>query len=57
MAYVQIIEFTTSRIDEVESLMDEWVKRTEGKRTTQRSVLTLDRDRPNTFVQIVDFDE
>ncbi len=35
--------------------MDEWVKRTEGKRTTQRSVLTLDRDHPNTFVQIVDF--
>jgi hypothetical protein len=55
MAFLQIIEVTTTRIDEVESLMDEWVRRTEGRRKTQRSVLTEDRDRPNTFVQIVDF--
>lgn len=55
MAFVQIIEVTTSRIGDVESLMDEWVKRTEGKRKTQRSVLTEDRDRPNTFVQMVEF--
>jgi len=55
MAFVQIIEATTSRIDEVESLMDDWVKGTEGKRKTRRAVLTEDRERPNTFVQIVEF--
>ena len=55
MAFVQIIEATTSRIDEVESLMDDWVKRTEGKRKTGRAVLTEDRERPNRFVQIVEF--
>jgi quinol monooxygenase YgiN len=55
MPFIQIIEATTSRIGEVESLMDEWVTRTEGKRKTQRAVLSEDRERPNTFVQIVEF--
>jgi quinol monooxygenase YgiN len=55
VAFIQIIEATTSRIGEVESLMDEWVRRTEGKRKTQRAVLSEDRERPNTFVQIVEF--
>ena len=55
MAFIQIIEFTTSRFDEMESLMDEWVTRTEGKRTTSRGTVTADRDRPNTYVQIVEF--
>ena len=53
--FVQVIEFTTSRIDEVESLMDDWVSKTEGKRTARRGVMTKDRDRPNTYVQIVEF--
>lgn len=55
MAFIQIIEATTSRIADVESLMDEWISATEGKRKTQRAVLSEDRDRPNTFVQIVEF--
>jgi hypothetical protein len=55
MAFIQIIEATTSRIGEVESLMDEWVKSTEGKRNAQRAVLSEDREHPNTFVQIVEF--
>jgi quinol monooxygenase YgiN len=55
MAFIQIIEMTTNRLDEVEALMDEWVKRTEGKRKTSHSVLAADRDRPGTYVQIVEF--
>jgi quinol monooxygenase YgiN len=55
MAFIQIIEASTSRIGEVESLMDDWVEKTGGKRKTQRALLTEDRDRPNTFVQIVEF--
>ena len=55
MGFVQVIEFTTSRIDEAESLMEEWAKKTEGKRSASRGVLTKDRDRPNTYVQIVEF--
>ena len=55
MAFVQIIEVTTSRIEEIQALMDAWVTKTEGKRRAHRSTLTADRDRPNTYVQIVEF--
>ena len=55
MAFVQIIEFTTTRPDEVEALSTEWQAQTEGRRTAQRGTFTQDRDRPNTYVQIVEF--
>ena len=55
MAFIQIIEFNTTRIDEIEAVMDEWVAKTDGKRKAQRASLTTDRDRPNTYVQIVEF--
>lgn len=55
MAFAQIIEFTTSRLDEVLDLMDEWVARTEGKRATGRSLVGADRDKANTYVQVVEF--
>lgn len=52
---MQIIEITTTRLDEIQGLMDEWVAKTEGKRRTNRATLTADRDKPNTYVQIVEF--
>lgn len=55
MEFIQMIEITTTKLDEIQSLMDEWVTATEGKRRTQGSVLTADRDRPHTYVQIVRF--
>jgi hypothetical protein len=55
MSFVQIIEITTSRLGEVEALMDEWVAKTEGRRSAGRSVLTRDRDRLDTYVQVVEF--
>jgi hypothetical protein len=55
MAFVQIIEFTTTRPDEVEALTSEWRTKTTGRRTAQRGTFTQDRDRPNTYVQIVEF--
>jgi quinol monooxygenase YgiN len=55
MAFIQVIEFSTNRLDEVESLMDEWIDRTEGQRSAHRSVLTVDRDQSGTYVQIVEF--
>ena len=36
MAFVQIIEFTTTRPDEVEALVAEWRTKTSGRRTAQR---------------------
>jgi hypothetical protein len=55
MAFVQIIEYTTTRSDEMEALMQEWKAQTEGRRTAQRETHTKDRDRPDTYVQVVEF--
>jgi quinol monooxygenase YgiN len=55
MAFLQIIEFETTRPDEVEALVDEWRELTAGRRTAQRGTFTRDRDRPDTYVQIVEF--
>ena len=55
MGFVQIIEVTTTRIGDVEALMDNWLAATEGRRSANRSLLTKDRDRPETYVQVVEF--
>ena len=55
MTFVQIIEIPTARLGEVEALMEEWVTKTEGRRSASRSLLTQDRDRPGTYVQVVEF--
>jgi len=55
MRFIQMFEFTTTRIDEVDALMEKWVAQSEGRRRVDRSVLTADRDRPQTYVQIVEF--
>jgi hypothetical protein len=55
MAFVQIIELTTTRPDEVEALVSEWRHQTAGRRTAHRGTFTADRDRPDTYVQIVEF--
>ena len=55
MPFIQIIEFSTSQIDEFNAVLDEWLVQTEGKRAASRGTLTRDRDRANTYLQIVEF--
>ena len=55
MTFVQLIEFTTTRPQEIEALVDEWAAMTQGKRTAQRGTFAEDKDRPNTYIQIVEF--
>jgi hypothetical protein len=55
MAFVQIIEIETTRPDEVEALVSQWRAKTEGTRKAQRGTFTKDRDRPDLYVQIVEF--
>ena len=55
MPFVQVIEFTTTRIAEIEAVLDGWRAATEGRRLAQRGTLTEDRDRPGTYMQIVEF--
>jgi len=55
MAFIQVIEITTTRLDDIETIMQQWLAATEGRRSAHRSTLTKDRDRPDTYVQIVEF--
>ena len=55
MPFIQIIEYKTSRIDELNALLDGWLEATKGKRAATRGVQTTDRDAANTYVQIVEF--
>jgi quinol monooxygenase YgiN len=54
-AFLQLIEFRTDRIDEVEALEAEYSEAMGAKRTARWMVLTTDRDRPGTYLQIVEF--
>ena len=55
MGFIQIIELRTTRPDAVEALVKEWQTQTAGRRTAQRGTFTRDRDRPDTYVQVVEF--
>jgi quinol monooxygenase YgiN len=56
MAFIQVIEVVTIRIDEARALGEEWEQATEGKRTARRRILVRDRDNPNRYLAIVFFD-
>jgi hypothetical protein len=55
MRFIQIIEFTTSRIDEVNTALDDWLVQTQGKRAATHGTQTRDRDKATTYLQIVEF--
>lgn len=55
MAFIQIIEYKTARIDELNAALDAWLDKTKGKRAATRGTQTRDRDAANTYVQIVEF--
>lgn len=54
-SFVQLIEFHTDRIDEVEALMREWVDAIGSARTARWSILGADHDQARRYVQIVQF--
>jgi hypothetical protein len=56
MAFVQIIQFQTDRLEEGRQHVDAYLEATKGRRTVQRSVLCRDRDRPDHCVNIVFFE-
>jgi len=55
MKFVQIIEYTTSRFDEVDKLVDQWVEQTEGRRTPTLGLTGRDREQPKHYVDVVVF--
>ena len=56
MKFAQIVEFTTGRIDEFNSGLDDWIVRTDGNRTSHRAELRRDRDAPDRYLLMVEFD-
>jgi hypothetical protein len=55
MTFIQLIEATTTRRDEMEALAESWRSSTEGRRTARRSTVTRDRDEADTYILIVEF--
>ena len=55
MAFVQIVEFQTTKPDEIRAMDKEWRAATEGRRTATRSLHVEDRDRPGTYCVVVEF--
>ena len=56
--FIQIIEFTTSRPDEIKALSDEYretrIAANDGT-PPAKGTIVADRDRPNTYLNIVEF--
>jgi quinol monooxygenase YgiN len=55
MKFVQIIEFKTSRLEEFSAIFDDWLAKTEGRRTAARAIQTRDRDQDGVYLHIVEF--
>ena len=55
MKFIQTIEYTTTRPDEVQAVLDEFLAATKGKRTDGRGTVARDRDQPNVYFNIVEF--
>lgn len=55
MTFVQLIDCRTSRLDEMNRLMDQWVEQTKGKRTATHAVVGKDRSDASHVIEIVEF--
>ena len=55
MTFRQIIEFSTSRIDDFNAYFDDWITASEGDRIPHRAVLQTDRDAENVYLLTVEF--
>lgn len=56
MGFVQIIEFRTSRFEEMEQIGNDWEAAAGTDRKAQRRVLCKDRDSDDRYFNIVFFD-
>jgi quinol monooxygenase YgiN len=55
MPFIQLVEFQTDNIKEFNATVDAWVADSGDWRTASRATLAQDRDRPGTYVQIIEF--
>ncbi len=55
MPFIQVIEYRTTRWDEMQALVSQYRKDTEGRRTADRTTVCVDRSAPGRYVAIVEF--
>jgi quinol monooxygenase YgiN len=55
MAFIQIVEFTATNIDQIRELAEQFRRDTEGKRANLRTLIGADRDTPNRYVVVAEF--
>ena len=55
MTFIQVMEYKTTHPGEMDTLLDEWIAATQGKRTATHDMHTQDRDHPGRYVDIVEF--
>jgi hypothetical protein len=53
--FIQVVAMVTTRISDIEALVDDWEQRTQERRHPRRSIICRDRDRPDTYLAIVWF--
>ena len=53
--FVQIIQYKTSKFDDMQKVIDKFRQETAGKRTTTRAMMCRDRDNAGQFMTIVEF--
>jgi len=56
MAFVQIIDFRTSKFDEMQKLEDEWANAAGPDSTARRVITGSDREDSGRYLQVVFFD-
>lgn len=55
MKFIQLIEFKTVHIEAFNRILDEWLVKSEGARTSSRAISGHDRDSDHTYFSIVEF--
>ncbi|MEU3525426.1 ester cyclase [Streptomyces sp. NPDC038707] len=55
MTFVQLIECRTSRLDEMNRLLDDWLRHAHGRRTATHAVVGRDRADASHVVEVVEF--
>jgi hypothetical protein len=55
MTFVQIIDFETTKADEMTALMAEWAASAQGERIPTVAMLGHDRDNPRHYMEMVEF--
>jgi hypothetical protein len=55
MKFMQIIEYRTSKYEEVTKLVDAWLEQTEGKRAAAQGTTGRNREEPDKYVDVIIF--